>query len=142
MRAQEAALAKAEWDLSQKRQNACQTGLVYDTLFCQGEWVSAGRPVVVLLPPANIKVRAFVPEMRIGAVHLGQEARVRVDGVAEPFLGHVTYISSQAEYTPPVIYSRESRSKLVFMIELRFDPEAAARLHPGQPVDVDIRLVR
>src|SRR5262249_37788895 len=96
----------------------------------------AGRPVVVLLPPENMKVRAFVPEARIGAVQVGQEMRVRVDGVGEPFVGKVAYISPQAEYTPPVIYSRESRSKLVFMVELRFDNDTAAKLHPGQPVDV------
>jgi HlyD family secretion protein len=137
-RAAAAALAKAEWDFAQKHQNAPQAGLVYDTLFRQGEWVAAGRPVVVLLPPENIKVRAFVPETRIGTIQVGQEARVHVDGVAKPFLGNVTYISPQAEYTPPVIYSRESRSKLVFLVELRFDPEAAAQLHPGQPVDVDM----
>jgi HlyD family secretion protein len=138
VRAAAAALAKAEWDLSQKHQSAPQSGLVYDTLFRQGEWVAAGRPVVVLLPPENIKVRAFVPETRIGTLQIGQQMRVHVDGVAAPFLGDVTYISPQAEYTPPVIYSRESRSKLVFMVELHFDPEAAARLHPGQPVDVDL----
>jgi HlyD family secretion protein len=138
VRALEAALAKAEWNLAQKRQIAPQAGLVYDTLFREGEWVAAGRPVVVLLPPPNIKVRAFVPEARIGAIQVGQDLRVTVDGVPEPYLGKVTYISPRAEYTPPVIYSQESRGKLVFMIELRFDPETAARLHPGQPVDVDL----
>ena len=136
VRALEAALTKANWDLSQRSQIAAQAGLVYDTLFYQGEWVPAGRPVVALLPPGNIKVRAFVPETRIGAVRVGQELQVGVDGVSEPFVGRVTYISPQAEYTPPVIYSRESRTKLVFMIDLRFEPQAAARLHPGQPVDV------
>jgi HlyD family secretion protein len=139
VRALEAGLAKAEWDLAQKRQSAPRAALVYDTLFYEGEWVAAGRPAVVLLPPENMKVRAFVPQARVGAVQVGQQLRVHVDGVAEPFIGRVTFISPQAEYTPPVIYSRESRSKLVFMIELRFDPEAAARLHPGQPVDVDLR---
>ncbi|MGB8169856.1 MAG: HlyD family efflux transporter periplasmic adaptor subunit [Chthoniobacteraceae bacterium] len=136
VRALEAALAKADWDLGQKRQNAPQAGLVFDTLYRAGEWVAAGRPVVALLPPENIKVRAFVPEQRVGAIHPGDPAQVSVDGVREPFLGKVSYISPQAEYTPPVIYSQESRGKLVFMIEVRFDAEAAAKLHPGQPVDV------
>jgi len=63
--------------------------------------------------------------------------RVFVDGVAEPFVGKVSFISPQAEYTPPVIYSQESRTKLVFMIEATFDPAVAAQLHPGQPVDVE-----
>ncbi|HYR57177.1 MAG TPA: HlyD family efflux transporter periplasmic adaptor subunit, partial [Chthoniobacteraceae bacterium] len=137
LRAQEAALAKADWDLLQKQQSAPEAGLVFDTLFQQGEWVAAGRPVVVLLPPPNIKVRAFVSEAKVGAIHPGDAASVRVDGAGESFAGKVTYISPQAEYTPPVIYSRETRTKLVFMVELRFDPATAARLHPGQPVDVD-----
>jgi HlyD family secretion protein len=136
MRAQEATLARAEWDLSQKSQAAPQTGEVFDTLYREGEWVAAGKPVVVLLPPAGIKVRAFVPETRIGSIHPGDRVSVTVDGVGKPFVGKVSFISPQAEYTPPVIYSRESRSKLVFMVEAVFDNETAAKLHPGQPVDV------
>lgn len=136
VRALEAALAKAEWDLSQKRQTAPRAGLVFDTLYQEGEWVAAGRPVVILLPPQNIKVRAFVPETQISAIHHGDRVRVTVDGLPEPFIGTVSFISPQAEYTPPVIYSRESRSKLVFMIEAVFDPGTAVNLHPGQPVDV------
>ncbi len=134
-RSLQAALDRAEWDLSQKQQAAPQDGLVYDTLYRRGEWVAAGRPVVVLLPPQNIKVRAFVPQTRIGTIHPGDRIRVSVDGVGEPFVGKVSFISPRAEYTPPVIYSRESRQKLVFMIEAVFDPQTAAKLHPGQPVD-------
>jgi HlyD family secretion protein len=136
VRALEAALARAEWDLTQKRQNAPQSGLVFDTLYRQGEWVPAGRPVVVLLPPQNIKVRAFVPQPRIGAIQVGHGVRVLVDGAPDAFPATVSYISPRAEYTPPVIYSQESRAKLVFMIEGRFDPRVAVNLHPGQPVDV------
>jgi HlyD family secretion protein len=136
--ARRAALARAEWDLSQKRQSAPQAGLVFDTLYREGEWVPAGRPVVALLPPSNMKVRAFVSQARVGAIQPGQKVRVFIDGVAEPYIGEVAFISPQAEYTPPVIYSQESREKLVFMIEIRFDPETAAKLHPGQPVDVEI----
>jgi HlyD family secretion protein len=136
VRALEAALAKADWDLSQKRQGTTQDGLVFDTLYRTGEWVAAGRPVVALLPPGNIKVRAFVPETRVGQIHAGDSAQVTVDGVSTPFAGKVSFVSPQAEYTPPVIYSQESRGKLVFMVELVFEPASAAKLHPGQPVDV------
>ncbi len=136
VRALEAALARAEWNLAQKRQNAPQTGLVFDTLFREGEWVPANRPVVVLLPPQNIKVRAFVPETMVGAIRVGETVRVTVDGLPEPLIGKVSFIFPRAEYTPPVIYSQESRSKLVFMVEMVFDPETAVKLHPGQPLDV------
>ena len=137
VRALDASLARADWSLAQKRQSAPQGGLVFDTLYQQGEWVAAGRPVVALLPPANVKVRAFVAEARVGTIHPGGSARVFVDGVGEPFAGKVSFISPQAEFTPPMIYSQESRGKLVFMIEIRFDAAAAAKLHPGQPVDVE-----
>jgi len=136
VRALEAALARAEWELSQKSQRAPEAALVYDTLYRSGEWVAAGRPVVSLLPPGNIKVRFFVPETRIAAIHPGDPVQVSVDGVEGTFGGNVSFISPRAEYTPPVIYSRENRAKLVFMVEATFPPEIAARLHPGQPVDV------
>src|SRR6266536_1194185 len=129
-------LTQAEWNFSQKQQAAPQAGLVYETPYRQGEWVAAGKPVVALLPPQNIKVRAFVPETRVGSIHYGESVWVAVDGVREPFIGKVSYISPHAEYTPPVIYSKESRDKLVFMVEAVFDPPAAAKLHPGQPVDL------
>jgi len=136
VRSLEAALKRAEWDLSQKSQSAPRAGLVFDTIYRPGEWVAAGRPVVALLPPENVKVRAFVPETRVGAIHPGDPARVTVDGVAGGLAGKVSFVSPQAEYTPPVIYSEESRGKLVFMVETVFDAATAATLHPGQPVDV------
>jgi HlyD family secretion protein len=83
-------------------------------------------------------VRAFVPETRVGAIHPGDEVLVGVDGVQRPFAGKVSYIAPRAEYTPPVIYSQESREKLVFMIEVVFDPQSAVDLNPGQPVDVQL----
>ncbi|HEY3306264.1 MAG TPA: efflux RND transporter periplasmic adaptor subunit [Candidatus Binatia bacterium] len=129
-------LAKAEWELSQKRQSAPQAGLVFDTFYRPGEWVAAGRPVVAILPPENTKVRAFVPEARVAMIHPGDKVRVTVDGLAEPVAGKISFISPKAEYTPPVIYSRDMRDKLVFLVELAFDPAVAAKLHPGQPVDV------
>lgn len=135
-RAQQAVLVKADWDLSQKSQSAPAAGLVFDTLYRVGEWVAAGRPIVSLLPPQNVKVRAFVPETRVGTIRPGDPVQVTVDGLKEPLKGRVSFISPRAEFTPPVIYSLESRGKLVFMVEAVFDPETSAKLHPGQPVDV------
>ena len=91
---------------------------------------------MVLLPPRNIKVRAFIPEPRLGALKIGAEAKVFVDGAGEGVAGKVSFISPQAEYTPPVIYSQTNRAKLVYLVELVFEPTVAAKLHPGQPVDV------
>jgi HlyD family secretion protein len=138
VRALEAALSRAEWDLSQKRQTAPQDALVFDTLYREGEWVPAGRPVVVLLPPGNVKVRAFVPETQIADVQPGDTVRVGMDGRTEPVTGTVSFVSPRAEYTPPVIYSQDTRSKLVFMIEAVFDRDTSMSLNPGQPVDVEL----
>ena len=142
VRAKEAALAKAEWDLAQKRQIAPKTGFVFDTLYQEGEWVPAGRPVVVLLPPDHIKVRTFVSQPKLGTITLGAPVQVMVDGVPGSIPGKISYISPKAEYMPPVLYSQGSRDKLVFMVEVLFDQAAAGKLHPGQPVDVRFGGVR
>jgi HlyD family secretion protein len=130
------ALAQAEWRLDQKSSRAPRDAQVTDTLYVQGEWVAAGSPVVTLLPPTHTKVRFFIPETILGSIRVGQSVSVRCDGCGEPIAAQVSYISSQAEYTPPVIYSRENRAKLVFLVEARPAPAEAARLHPGQPVEV------
>jgi HlyD family secretion protein len=138
VRAGEAVLRKAEWDVSQKRQYAAQAGAVFDTLYRAGEWVAAGRPAVVLLPPQNIKLRMFAPETRLGSLHIGDPVQVFADGVGAGVTGQVSFISPQAEYTPPMIYSRESRKKFMYLVEADFAPAVAAQLHPGQPVEVQL----
>jgi HlyD family secretion protein len=139
VRALEAAEARSKWELDQKSRLAPQAGVIFDTLYRAGEWVEPGRPVVALLPPENVKLRAFVPESVVGALHQGDSVRVSVDGVAGAITARISFISPQAEYTPPVIYSDESREKLAFMIEAVFDPKTATQLHPGQPVNVQLR---
>lgn len=133
-----AALAQGDWRLGQRRVNAPQAAsiLVQDTYFNEGEWVPAGRPVVSLLPAGNVKVRFFVPEQQLGAIRQGERVNVACDGCGAEIPATVSYISKQSEYTPPIIYSKESRAKLVFMVEARTSAEDATRLRPGQPVDV------
>ena len=131
-----AALDQADWRLKQKEVAAPAAGLIFDTLYRAGEWVPAGRPVVRLLPPENVKVRFFVPETEIGRLALGQEVVLHCDGCAADVPAKVIYVSTEAEYTPPVIYSNENRSKLVFMVEARPDAADAPRLKPGLPLDV------
>ncbi len=138
IRAAVAALAQAEWKLAQKSASTAQAALVFDTLFVEGEWVPAGTPVVSLLPPGNIKVRFFVPEETVGKLKAGQNATVHCDGCGKDVPVQITYISPEPEFTPPVIYSNETRSKLVFMIEARPKLEDATFLHPGQPVEVHV----
>lgn len=137
VRAAKARLDQALWDLGQRVQVAAVSGLVMDTFFNPGEWVPAGRPVLSILPPDLRKVRFFVPEPLLGSIRVGQTIHVSWDGRTEPVACTIIHVSSQAEYTPPVIYSSQSRAKLVFMAEaVPEQPENARLLHPGQPVDV------
>ncbi len=137
--AQTAALDKARWSFDQKQQFAPTNALVQDTLYRAGEWVAAGSPVVQLLPPANLKVRFFVPQAVLPKIKPGETVNVTFDGGPHAYPATVNYISTQAEFTPPVIYSRENRAKLVYMIEAKFSPADAADLRPGQPVDVELK---
>jgi HlyD family secretion protein len=139
LEAARAALAQAAWRLEQKSVASPVAGVVHDTFFVEGEWVPAGRPVASILPPGNVKARFYVPETLLGSLALGREIEIRCDGCPAPVAAKVTYISTQAEYTPPVLYSRESRAKLLFLVEARPAPADGARLRPGQPIDARLR---
>jgi HlyD family secretion protein len=134
----QANLAKQQWWLKQKQVTAPQTGQIVDTFYYQGEWVPAGSPVLALLPPERVKVRFFVPESLLATVQLGQPVRLHCDGCTQNLIATINYLAAQAEYTPPVIYSRESRAKLVYQVEATLAPEIAVKLHPGQPVEVQL----
>ena len=129
LEAAKASLAQAAWRLEQKSVAAPVAGLVHDTYFVEGEWVPAGRPVAALLPPGNVKVRFYVPEAALSSLALDKESQVRCDGCPAAVTAKVSYVSAQAEFTPPVIYSKESRTKLVFLVEARL--EQASKLRPG-----------
>jgi HlyD family secretion protein len=131
------ALAQAQWRLDQRAQASPVAGLVADTLYRPGEYVPAGAPVVSLLPPGNVKLRFFVPEAQIARVRPGSAARATCDGCGAPVAVVIDYVAPQAEFTPPVIYSRENRARLVFLVEARpAQPDAA--LQPGLPVEVTL----
>ncbi len=131
-------LDKALWDEQQNVITAPMDALVYDIIYLPGERPVAGRPVMSLLPPENIKVRFFVPEKKLGALSLGQKVRLSCDGCSKSLSGNISYISAQAEYTPPVIYSASRREKLLFMAEARPDQTASLALKAGQPVEVGL----
>jgi HlyD family secretion protein len=134
--AAKAALAQAAWRLDQKSVATPVAGLVHETFFVEGEWVPAGRPVAALLPPGNVKARFYVPETSLSAVSVGRDIEIRCDGCPGPVVAKVSYVSNQAEYTPPVLFSKESRAKLMFLVEARLQ---GANLRPGQPIDVKLK---
>ncbi len=136
--ADRASLTEAQWRLDQKSIASPRQGLVFDTLYREGEWVQAGNPVVQLLPPENMEVRFFVPETVVGKLKVGQSVAVECDGCASTVTAAITFISPQCEYTPPVIYSNENRAKLVFMVIAKPPEQKAMLLHPGQPVEVTV----
>lgn len=131
-----AAKERADWAVAQKTQAAPAAALVADTLYRVGEFVPAGSPVVSLLPPENLKVRFYVPEADRAALHAGDRVRVTVSGRPAPIEARVNYLSPRPEYTPPVLYNRDNRAKLVFMVEAAVEPAVARELHPGQPAEV------
>jgi HlyD family secretion protein len=84
-------------------------------------------------------VRFYIPETSLGGISVEKTVEILCDGCPAPVAAKVSFISSQAEYTPPVLYSRESRGKLLFLVEARPEPADGARLRPGQPVDVKLK---
>ena len=136
VRAAQAQLEQASWRVEQKTQRTPVAGDVVDVLYREGEWVPAGAAVLTLLPPANIKARFFVPQAQLGAIAVGQDVSLSCDGCGAPIAAKVSFIAREAEYTAPIIYSKESRANLVFMVEARPGAQDATRLHPGQPLEV------
>ncbi len=98
--------------------------------------MAAGAPVVSLLPPDNIFVRFFVPEAALATMHQGDAVAFACDRCGTGLTGSISFISPQAEYTPPLIYSESSKSKLVFLVEARPPADKAALFNPGEPVEV------
>jgi HlyD family secretion protein len=134
----QSALSQAQWKLNEKSLKSRGSALVFDTLYREGEWVNAGGIIVRLLPPENIKIRFFVPQKIAEKLSIGQNITIdsRSDGKKLP--ARVTYISTEAEYTPPIIYSNETKDKLIYMIEAYPDLKYAPLLHPGQPVEISL----
>ena len=106
---------------------------VEDVFFQQGEWAPANQPILSLLPDERIKVRFFVPEQALSAYRIGRTVSFACDGCARGLTARIEFVAPRPEFTPPVIYSREARDRLVYLVEAR----PSMRLNPGQPVDVE-----
>jgi HlyD family secretion protein len=140
MKAQAAAQVRVlREQLSNKTVLIPAQGEVTDIYYRPGEWVPPGQPVLSLLPDDKRRIRFFVPESIVATLHSGQTAEASCDGCATPVALTINFIATQAEYTPPVIYSQGSREKLVFRIEAVPAAQDALRLRPGLPVEVSIK---
>ncbi len=138
VQAAQADLDHQSWLLAQKQQQASQAARVEQILYRPGEWVPAGAPVVTLLPPDALKARFYLPEPRRPELNVGSRVTLYCDGCPAPIPARVSYIASEVEFTPPVIYSQENRARLVFLVEAKPEPGAASPLHPGQPLEVSL----
>lgn len=134
LRDAQARLNSAETRLARRKAFSPVDGTVQQIYYRPGEMVPAGRPVLALLPPGNVKVRFYVPQAVLPNIAFGDTVRVRCDGCADGLTARVSFIARQSEFTPPVIYSLQERSKLVFLIEALPDQPSALRV--GQPIDV------
>ena len=127
-----AKMNEAKWELSQKSIYAPANGVIFDTYFRKGEWVDSAHAIAALLEPENIRIEFFVPVEALTGLHLNQAITFDCDGCAKANKASVQYISPEAEYIPPLVYSRDNNDKLVFRVKATLShPEL---FKPGQPV--------
>ena len=134
LRVAEARVNTSQTKLERRQMKAPIAGTIQQIYFREGETVPAQRPVISILPPGNMKVRFFVPEPELPKLKVGQDVRVTCDGCAGELIAKIYFIATTAEYTPPVIYSLDERSKLVYLIQAR--PSKPESLRVGQPVSI------
>ena len=114
-------------------------GVVLRTHAEVGEMVAAVRPVATVADLSKPRLRVYLPERQIGRVRLGARAEVAVDAFPDRrFPGTVSFISSQAEFTPKNVQTLEERVKLVFAVDVQLDNQEGI-LKPGMPADVWIQ---
>jgi HlyD family secretion protein len=134
LRQAQANLAWSQTRLARRAAFSPAEGIIHQIYYRPGENVQPGRPVIALLPPANLKIRFFAPETKLPRLKIGDTITVTCDGCDKDLKATVSFIARSAEYTPPVIYSLQERSKLVFLLEAR--PLQPEKFRVGQPVSV------
>lgn len=135
-------LEKAQWSLQQKTVVTPVDAQVFDTYYRVGEQVPSNQAILSILAPQDIKVVFFVDEPSLNKLRVGQKVQVNCDACSSGVVATIRFISPSAEFTPPIIYSRSARTKLVYQVEAEFDRNAAkkkgAQLNPGEPVEVSV----
>jgi HlyD family secretion protein len=134
LRVAEARVVTSQTRLARRSGFAPVAGVVQQIYFREGEMVAAGRPVLSVMPPGNMKLRFYVSETELPKFAVGDEVRVTCDNCAADLTAHIYFIATSAEYTPPVIYSLDERNKLVYLIQAR--PAKPDALRVGQPVSI------
>lgn len=132
--AAEADAQKAQSDLSDRTVKAAVAGRVETLFFAAGETAAAGMPVVSIIPGDALEVRFYVGETERVNLLLGQTVAVACDGCTDSLTAQLTQLASEPEFTPPVIFSRDERNRMVFLAKAAL--VAGSGLLPGQPVTV------
>jgi HlyD family secretion protein len=115
------------------------SGVVLSENIEPGEFVAAGTPVVTVGELANVWLRAYISEPDLGRVKVGQATRVRTDTYPGKFYeGRVSFLSSQAEFTPRNVQTEQERVKLVYRVKIDL-PNPQMELKPGMPADAEIQ---
>ncbi len=131
----EADLVRLQWEYDQKVVKSSVNGSVFDRYFELGENVAAFKPVMSLFVPERIRAIFFVSEVELSKMKVGQKVRILCDNCRKGIEATISFISPQAEYTPPVIYSTERRSELVFRVEAKFNKEDETKMNLGLPIE-------
>lgn len=136
LRSAQARLNSAKTRLERRTMKSPVAGTVQQVYYREGETVPAGRPVLAVLPPSNLKIRFYAPQAQLPIIKIGDQVAVLCDNCEQGLTARVSFISRTNEFTPPVIYSLEERAKLVYLIEAR--PEHPDKFRVGQPVSVKL----
>jgi len=134
LRVAEARVVTSETRLARRQGFAPVSGTIQQIYFREGEMVAAQRPVLSIMPPGNMKIRFYVPEAELPKLAIGDEVRIACDNCSADLTAKIYFVATQAEYTPPVIYSLDERNKLVYLIQAR--PSRPDALRVGQPISV------
>lgn len=132
------ATSDKRWQKSRTENVTEDNGLIFDTYYTPREFVQAGQPVLSLITKKHIKVIFYAPEAELSHITLNQKIKISSDGTSPLATGHISYISNIAQYTPPIIYSREERQDLVFRVEASIDTPDLQHIHLGQPVSLEL----
>lgn len=132
--AAKARLEDAQTALADRSVAAPEAGSIDAVFFETGEIVGAGMPVVAILPDRERKVLFFVPEGDRTKIEIGDRLPLTCDGCPNNAQAQITRLAQSPQYTPPIIFSRDERNRLVYRVEARL--LNAPNLLPGQPVSV------
>jgi HlyD family secretion protein len=103
-----------------------------------GENALPGTTLAMLSQVQSLTVTIYIPETQIGKVKMGQSGDITTDSTTKTYTGKVTFVSSQAEFTPSSVETKDQRTKLVYQVKLNVT-DADADLKPGMPADVVLK---